>query len=167
MKNIAIFYASSSGHTKEVAHMISTRLDEIKEYNINVTGSEFMNDYDNIILGVATYEDGSLQDDWQNIWDEFKHIDFTNKYIAIFGLGDQRKYPENFCDAMGTLYEQVLNAGGTVVGYTSTKGFEFEDSKALLSNDLFVGLTLDLENQKELTELRIQAWTEILKNKFL
>lgn len=58
MKNIAIFYASSTGNTKAIAEQLSKNLDGIKEYNIKLTGCEYMRDYENLILGISTWEDG-------------------------------------------------------------------------------------------------------------
>lgn len=164
MKNIAIFYASSTGHTKSITQEVSSNLQEIKEYNLKVTGCEYMRDYENIILGVSTWEDGALQEDWQKVWKEFSNIDFTNKKVAIFGLGDQKKYKNNFLDAMGKVYKQVINKGGNVIGFTSTLGYEFEKSEAVIENS-FVGLAIDTQNDENYSD-KIKEWTEVLKKEF-
>ncbi len=166
MKNIAIFYTSSTGNTKFVADVISKDLEEVKEYSIELTGTEYMADYSNIIFGISTWSKGEMQDTWLDIWDDFCKINFTNKNIAIFGLGDQKQYPDHFADAMGTLYNQLQSAGANVVGFTSTEGYEFKNSKAIIDQK-FVGLVLDFENQKEMTSLRIQKWVELIKNDFI
>lgn len=166
MKNIAIFYASSTGKTKFIADEISIYLEELKEYNIRVTGSEYMTDYHNIIFGISTWDGGSLQEDWQKIWDEFSKIDFKNKNVAIFGLGDQKKYPDKFVAAMRPLYDQLKKSGANIIGATSTEDYNFEYSDAVI-DDKFVGLVLDLENQSELTSSRIQEWVKILKKDFI
>lgn len=165
MKNIAIFYSSSSGDTKKIADEISSLLDGIKEFNIELTTSDFISDYDNLIFGISTYSQGSMQDEWDKIWDDFTKIDFTNKKVAIFGLGDQKNYPDNFVDAMGTLYEQLKKSNADIIGFTSTEGYYFNSSKAIIDNK-FVGLAIDLVNQKELTTKRITQWVEKLKNNF-
>lgn len=165
MKNIAIFYASRTGKTKDIADEISKHLEEIKEYNISITGSEYMIDYENIIFGISTWDGGSIQKDWQKIWNEFSKIDFSGKKVAIFGLGDQKKYPNNFCDAMAPLYNQLIDAGAKVIGFTENEGYNFENSKALINNK-FVGLVLDSDNQCELTISRIETWVKELKKDF-
>ena len=164
MKNIAIFYASNTGHTKKVADEISKHLDGIKQYDLNITACEYMQDYENLILGISTWEDGRLQDDWEHIWNEFSKIDFKNKKIAIFGLGDQKKYKNNFLDAMGKLYKQIINANGQVIGFTSTLGYSFEQSEAVIQNS-FVGLALDIKNDKKYSK-KIEEWIDILKKEF-
>jgi len=166
MKNIAIFYASSTGKTKFIADEISIHLDELKEYNIRVTGAEYMSDYSNIIFGISTWDGGSIQEDWQEIWDEFCTINFKNKNVAIFGLGDQKKYPDKFVAAMRPLYDQLKKAGANVIGFTSTEDYNFENSDSVINNE-FVGLVLDLENQSELTTSRIEDWVTKLKKDFI
>jgi flavodoxin I len=166
MKNVAIFYTSSTGNTKLVADAISKDLEEIKEYSIRLTGTEYMTDYSNIILGISTWAKGEMQDDWLSIWDDFCKINFTNKNVAIFGLGDQKQYPDYFVDAMGTLYNQLKDAGANVVGFTSTEGYNFISSDAVVDKQ-FVGLVLDFENQKDQTSSRIQSWVELIKNDFI
>ena len=165
MKNIAIFYASKTGKTKFIADEISKHLEEIKEYDISVTGTEYMLDYENIIFGISTWDGGSIQEDWQKIWESFSKINFSNKTVAIFGLGDQRKYEDNFVDAMKPLYDQLINAGANVIGFTSTEDYNYKASAAQI-DDKFVGLALDLENQSELTCSRIEDWVESLKKNF-
>jgi flavodoxin I len=58
---------------------------------------------------------------------------------------------------MGMLYDTLGNKGCRVTGSWSTRGYNFEGSKALRGND-FVGLLLDEENQGEETESRIDHW---------
>lgn len=166
MKNIAIFYASKTGKTKLIANEISIHLDDLKEYNISVTGTEYMNEYSNIIFGISTWDGGSIQEDWQEIWDDFCKIDFKNTNVAIFGLGDQKKYPDKFVAAMKPLYEQLKRAGANVIGFTSTEDYNFENSVSIVDGK-FVGLVLDLENQSELTSPRIEEWVKDLKKDFI
>jgi len=164
MKNIAIFFASNTGNTKAIANEISKDLEGIKEYDIKLTGCEYMRDYHNIILGISTWDNGQMQEDWEEIWNEFSKIDFKDKKVAIFGLGNQKKYKNNFQDAMGKLYKQLISSNAQVVGFTSTLGYEFESSEAVIENS-FVGLALDLENQENNSE-RIKQWVENIKKEF-
>lgn len=162
----AIFYASKGGNTEVVAKKISLALDEIRTYNINVTGSEYIPDYKRLIFGIATWENGEMQSEWKKIWDDFSHIDFTNKTVAIFGLGDQKKYPDEFADAMRFIYDDLVEHGANVVGLTSTDGYEFNSSKAVV-DDKFVGLVLDVENQDDLTDQRIKEWSASIRKDLL
>ena len=53
--------------------------------------------------------------------------------VAIFGMGDQSGYADNYCDAMDELASCFEKQGATVVGAWSSDGYEHEDSKSLIA----------------------------------
>ena len=61
--------------------------------------------------------------------------------------------------------EILESQGGKIVGFTSTEGYEFEESRAQ-RDDQFVGLALDIENQAALSNERIEQWVDSLKKEF-
>ena len=85
----AIFFASSTGNSEEIASKISSKLDDIEVFDLAGTKIEKINNYDKIILGGSTWGDGELNDDWEDAWVDFCKLDLSNKTIALFGLGDQ------------------------------------------------------------------------------
>jgi len=164
MKKIGIFYSFNSHKTKLIAEKIIEKFgaDTIQPVNAEtVTEEEFLS-YDFLILGVPTWFDGELP----NYWDEFvpaiEEMDLKGKKIAIYGLADQKGYPENFGDAVGLMANLVRKCGAEVIGETPAEGYTFEKSKAL-QNGKFVGLILDQENQARLTPERLDMWIEELK----
>ena len=165
MKSIAIFYASTSGHTKTLAQTISDKLDSSKIYDINITGPEYINDYTNIIFGISDREDLSMQEHWNEIWNDFLQIDFREKNVAIFGLGNQKNSKNNFVDSMYPLYKHLKESKANILGFTSTDKYDFIDSKACI-NGQFVGLAIDVEDKDHLNEIRINNWVEDLKKVF-
>ena len=138
----AIFFASSTGNSEEIASKISSKLDDIEVFDLAGTKIEKINNYDKIILGGSTWGDGELNDDWEDAWVDFCKLDLSNKTIALFGLGDQESYSDEFCSALGIIYEQINSMGAKVIGFTSTQGYYHDASKAQVE-DKFVGLILD------------------------
>ena len=53
--------------------------------------------------------------------------------VAIFGMGDQSGYADNYCDAMDELASCFEKQGATIVGAWSSEGYEHEDSKSPLA----------------------------------
>lgn len=153
----AIFYASSTGNTEEVANKIHKKFEDFEIVDIASDGLSKMNDCDSLIIGTPTWGEGDLQDDWEDCFDDFKEIDFNGKTVALFGLGDQDGYGDEFVNAMGTLYEALNDNGANVIGFTSTDGYEYDESTAELDGQ-FVGLVIDEDNQSELTDDRIDSW---------
>ena len=162
----AIFYASSTGNTEEIASKISEQLKGVDTFDLSSTDVEKMNDYDKLILGASTWGDGELNDDWDEVFDNFKGIDLSNKTIALFGLGDQESYADEFCNALGIIYEYVNTTGASIIGFTSSDGYDHDDSKAEVDGK-FVGLVIDEDNQDELTDERISSWVETIKSDIL
>lgn len=162
----AIFYASSTGNTEEVAKDIASALDGIETHNICDIDIKDVENYEKVIFGISTWGEGDLQDDWEDIWDEFKELDFSNKTIALFALGDQDSYGDEFVDALGIMYEMLKDKGANIIGFTSIEGYEFDESKAQKDNE-FVGLVIDEDNQDDLTGQRIETWTKKIKSEIL
>lgn len=160
---IGLFYGSSTCYTEMAAEKIRTALgeDRVDIYNIAEVPAVTAEFYQYLLFGIPTWDYGELQEDWEEIWDELDEVDFSDRKIAIFGLGDQIGYPEWFLDAMGYLHSKLVHRGAIACGYWPTQGYQFEASKALTADQShFVGLALDEENEFELSEQRIERWCQ-------
>ncbi|MEF2071375.1 flavodoxin FldA [Consotaella aegiceratis] len=155
-----VIYGSDSGATRGIAKKIAAKLDaEVFDVK-RVTVAEFEN-CDLLVLGVPTYGDGTLQDDWDAALDTLRAANLEGKKVALFGLGDQMGYPDTFVDAIGILYDELIEKQAEIIGQTATDGYEFEDSLAV-RDGVFVGLALDQDNQSSMSTNRIAAWTSQL-----
>lgn len=162
MKTIILF-GSTTGNTETVANSIAAELDGAKLMDVSTFNNPSeINEYDLIILGISTWGIGELQDDWMDKIDLLGDIDYSNKKVALYGLGDQEGYPDSFVSAMKPLYDKVIISGGNIVGKTSTDGFNFDESEAVVNGE-FVGLVIDEDCQPNLTEERISNWVNELK----
>ena len=167
MTKTAIIYSYNTKKTSKIATLIQEGFNDPAIEMINaeeITEDTFLS-FDHIIMGVATWFDGELP----NFWDEFvpalEEMDLTGKKIALFGLGDQKGYPENFLDGVGIMGEILEEQGADLVGFTSSEGYEFESSRAL-RNDQFMGLAIDYENQVSMNIQRVAAWIDQLRKEF-
>src|SRR5208283_642869 len=116
-------------------HFSEEQLDKINAEL--VTEKEFLA-YDHYILGVPTWFDGELPTYWDEFGPAIEDMDLNGKKFAIFGLGDQKGYPENYNDALGIMGNLLESRGGKLVGLTSAEGYIYEHSKALRGSD-FLG----------------------------
>ena len=166
MSNLGIFFSSSTGNTEEAADAIKAAFGgDVDVYSVADTPVSKMLDYDNIIIGIPTWEIGELEADWDAVVDDFAALDLSGKLVAVFGLGDQVGYPDTYQDGIGILGKKARDAGATLVGYTDTDGHEFDDSYGL-EDGRFMGLALDDDNQAGDTDARIAAWVEQLSVEF-
>ena len=167
MKKIGLIYSFNTVKTKQIAEKIKNNLKDVTVEEVNaedITEEKFLA-YDNLILGVPTWFDGELP----NYWDEFipalEDIDLKGKKIAMYGLGDQKGYPENFVDALGILGDILEDQGAKIVGFTPVKEYNYESSRGERKGK-FMGLALDFENQQSKNDERVKSWTEQLKTEF-
>jgi len=167
MKKIALVYSFNSTKSAKIALKVAENLKNFEIVQLNVEdckGEEFLL-YDALILSVPTWFDGELPNYWDEILPALANLEFKGKKIALYGLGDQKNYPENFCDAVGILADFLEKRGAQIVGATTNEGYTFESSKALKDN-LLRGLLLDQENQSKLSAERILNWTSKLEQAF-
>lgn len=165
MSKIGLFYGTQTGYTQTAAETIQKEFggeDIVDLYDISRAEPSDFTKYSIIIIGCPTWNVGQLQDDWDSFFEQLDEIDFSGKKVAYFGEGDQVGYADSFQDAIGILEEKIADQGGETVGYWSTEGYDFSDSKAMRDGK-FVGLALDEDNQSDLTDDRIKAWVAQLK----
>lgn len=156
---IVIFYGSTTGTTEMVAGKVGELLGaEV----LSATEIDRVEEYDFVIFATSTWGMGDLQDDWYEALDKLKTKNLSGKKVGLIGIGDQFGFGDTFVDGIGTIYEEIKDMGINLVGKTSTDGYSFSGSKAVV-DDEFVGLVIDENNQSELTDERINAWVEKVK----
>lgn len=171
MARIGIFFGTDTGRTRLVAKQIAKKLDAqwpgVAAVPVNIgrtTLADFLA-YDALILGSPTLGAGELpgqstglhQPSWEEFLPQLADVDLRGKIAAVYGLGDQKKYPDEFVDAIGLIHQVLVDAGASLVGRWPTAGYEFAASKAVDGED-FLGLAIDQINQPLLTEQRLDAW---------
>lgn len=171
MTKVGIFFGTDTGNTRRIAKDIASALGSIAAKPVNVRNASVadMQGYDILILGTPTYGEGVLPglstgnatESWEEFLPTLAGQDFSGKKVAIYGLGNQKSYPNEFVDAMFYLYEQLTDCGATIIGAWDVEGYQFKASKAVVDGQ-FVGLVLDQENQKDLSSDRLAAWLKIL-----
>lgn len=162
---IGLFYGSTTCYTEMAGEKIRDEINSkfgantVILHDIALDPVQRMTEYQYLILGIPTWDFGELQEDWESTWQNIAGLNLTDKTVAIFGLGDQLGYAEWFQDAVGMLHDELLVLGCDLIGYWPNKGYEFIASKALTEDKgFFVGLSLDDENQYDLTDERINNW---------
>ncbi len=170
MSRIGLFYGSKRGDTADAAEKIKEAFDKVEKdlvdvYNVKKVDLSRMEEYDKLILGSSTWEEGSLQMHWIRAISQMDALDLSGKQVAVFGLGNQSEFSTTFQTAMGTLATKARSQGAELVGLWPIDGYEFDESPAV-EDGRFVGLALDNANQYELTEDRIKTWVRQLTREF-
>ena len=159
-----VIFGSSTGTCEDLANRIASAMgvDSSNVYNVADLTEEIVNKYDRLILGSSTWGCGDLQDDWFTGIETLKSMDLSGKQVGLFSFGDSSSYSDTFCNAMGTLYDELQNTGATFVGTGfSTDDYGFDDSTAV-RDGAWVGLALDEINEDFKTDERIKKWVSTL-----
>ncbi|MEM8861351.1 MAG: flavodoxin FldA [Chloroflexota bacterium] len=170
MTKIGLFYGSNTGNTEMNAELIKTKFEEqrpdsIDIFNIGDVDPKKMEEYEKLIVGSPTWNIGELQDDWELKFDDLNSLNMEGKMVAMFGVGDQFGYPDNFCDAIGIIGKRLAERGAELIGFTDASEYEYDNSLGA-EDGVFLGLALDDDNQNDQTEERVEDWIEQIIDEF-
>lgn len=120
MEKAIVVYGSNTGNTETLAGALTeelkSRFDVTTRNVIDVTPEEILG-YDLIVLGSSTWNEGELQDDFQEFFEDMDRLDLSGKKVAVFGPGDSSW--DEYCRAVDLLEEksQQLKANLVAPGF--------------------------------------------------
>lgn len=168
MNKIAVVYWPAGGNTEEAARKIYSLLgSDHALVKLNDAASLDFGEYSCIIAGCATtgaeiWQKATSGNNWAKFFAANANLPIAQKKVAIFGLGDQILYHNNFCDQIEYLRDEFAKRGAVIIGQWPVDGYQFQESRAV-EDGHFMGLALDEDNQPELTGKRIAEWVNQLK----
>ena len=170
---VGLLFSTSTGNTETVGGHIqkaaeAAGIDIAELTEIGDASDDAIQGFDGLIVGAPTWHTGADEERSGTTWDDWLYktlpgLNLDGKKVAVFGVGDQFSYGDNFCDAAGELYDQFKAAGCTMVGSVSTDGYEHSESKAEVDGK-FVGMMFDEDNEYDKSENRAKTWIEQLKS---
>ncbi|MGI6551088.1 MAG: flavodoxin [Syntrophomonadales bacterium] len=123
MEKAIIVYGSNTGNTETLAAALSeelkSRFDVTTRNVIDISPQDIIN-YDLIVLGSSTWNEGELQDDFLDFYDEMDQLDLTGKKVAVFGPGDSNW--DEYCRAVDILEDKSRQLNANLV----TPGFKWD-----------------------------------------
>ncbi len=174
MNKVGLFFGPENGSVHRIAKKIQAILGEnnVDLISVNNATKADIERYQNIIFGISTvgketWSSEHSNTDWDKFLPQISEMNFDNKNIALYGLGDHITYPDNFVDSMGKLYQEIManSPKANIVAKVSTDAYEYNQSEAVI-NDSFVGLPIDEDFQAELSDERIKLWCNALNSEF-
>lgn len=172
MSKIAIFYGPVGGAVNRVADKIKAVIgeDKVELVAVKEATAADIEKYNKIIFGISTvgkdtWDSEFSTNDWGKFMPEISKVDYSEKTVAVYGLGDHVTYAHAFVDHIGLVGKELMKNGAALVGPVDTEGYEFEESDAVVDGK-FIGLPIDEDFEPELTDKRIAAWIEQIKPDF-
>ena len=162
----SLIYGTCTGRTEYIADQILDALKpeiELEKVDVYKIKADDLEQWDFILCGIPTWDIGELEYGWADVYESLDGVDLTNTVVAMFGVGDQGTYADTYQDAMGILYKKLLECGAKGgICFTSIESHDFEESLGVIDG-MFCGLAIDEDNQEDMTESRIEEWTNALK----
>lgn len=170
MGKTILMYWPKAGNVEKSANLIAKSFGDLEMKSIDKVTLDDLHSYDQYIIGCSTvgsetWDNSENSDPWPAFIKMMEGIDETNKTIALFGLGDQVRWPKHYVDGMAVLFDHLIKKGAKMIGKWSVEGYEHDESEAQDGN-FFVGLALDEDHQPELTEERVEKWVKQIKEEF-
>lgn len=167
VRAVGLFFGTQTGKTEEAATMVAENAG-VEASDIGDISAGDLTGYDGIIAGVPTWHTGADEQRSGTAWDDYleeiRGLDLGGKPCAVFGVGDQAGYGDNFCDAIEELHSTFEAAGAKMLGYVDASGYEMYSESKSVKDGKFLGLPLDQDNEPDMTEARVKAWMEQLKS---
>lgn len=137
MIHVLILYASSTGNTEEIAELLEQHLDP-KLYAVSLENIEMgeldpqlLLQYDGILFGTYTYDDGDLPFETDIFCDTLRTIDLTGKVVGVFGSGDTAY--DGFCSAVDLMKAEFKKQNAQVIQHSVKVDLAPDEEEELLS----------------------------------
>ncbi len=166
MKKTVLMYWPTGGNVETSAKIFKKIDNTIILKPIRTVEQKDFETADRIIIGSSTVGEETWGEEkanspWADFFRLLEEVEWRNQQVAIFGLGDQVRWPRHFVDGIAVIYDKLESLGVDAEGVWPVEGYNFEESEAQ-QGDHFLGLALDHDNEPELSEERIKAWLESL-----
>ncbi|UPK41843.1 MULTISPECIES: flavodoxin [Paenibacillus] len=116
MAKLLVAYASMTGNTEEIAELIVEGIKqgghEVDLKSVTDCNASDVLDYDGFLIGVYTWGDGELPDEFLDFYEELDELDLSGKRAAVFGSGDTSY--EQYCGAVDLAAAKLLERGAEV-----------------------------------------------------
>jgi len=171
MKKTILMYWPVGGNVEFSAKLIQEEYQDIDIKSIDNVSLDDLKSHEQYIIGCstvgsATWDSKENTDPWPHFIEELDEVGIKNKTVAIFGLGDQIRWPKHFVDGMAIIHEEIAKRGAKTIGAWPVEGYEHDESEAQ-EGSFFCGLALDQDQQAELSEERVEKWVKQLKKEFI
>lgn len=116
---ILLLYASTTGNTELIAEAIADELlylkheVEMKSFDFDRIDVEEVLDYDAVLIGTHTWDDGELPYEVEDFYDDLGDVDITGCIFGVFGSADS--FYRTYGGAVDLIADHAKNLGAEVL----------------------------------------------------
>ncbi|MDD3107349.1 MAG: flavodoxin domain-containing protein, partial [Bacilli bacterium] len=142
MKRVNILSWPKGGETEITANKIldtfNNMQSDIKAYELDFLNlsEDKLRSCDLLIVGGSTIKDDNWliannTTKWGQFFNFLRLTDLSGLKAAVFSIGDQELFPDNFVDGMSVIRNALAIKGARVIGYWPTESYDFNDSRSI------------------------------------
>ncbi|MEC5422944.1 flavodoxin domain-containing protein [Virgibacillus sp. C22-A2] len=119
MSKVLMLYASTTGNTELMAEAMVGYLEDknitvvTKTFEYDPIDVEELLDYDAILVGTHTWDDGDLPYEVEDFYEELDDVDITGKVFGVFGSADSCY--DTYGGAVDLMSDRLKNKGAILV----------------------------------------------------
>lgn len=119
MAKVLILYISTTGNTEIMAETIAGYLEYknhdvvIKTFDFDPIDVEELLDYDLVLIGTHSSDDGQIPFEAEDFYDELDEVDLTGRLFGVFGSGDTAY--DVFCESIELMADKLEFIGAKLV----------------------------------------------------
>ncbi|PID90062.1 MAG: flavodoxin [Bacteroidetes bacterium] len=158
----AIFYASHGGTAEGFARQIGELFGIADIFSMKDHAPKDMAPYDLLFFVSANYGYGHLMDDFDTKVKLLSDVDFSQKKIALVGVGSQKRHPDSFCSGLQEFVDKIGLNGAHWIGHSPATDYSFTWSRSQRGARM-IGLCLDAEDGEAKNRQRIDQWADLIR----
>lgn len=119
MSKIFMVYASQSGNTEIITDILEEQLNRqghevvVKSFDFDDIPMDALVDYDAVLVGTYTWDDGELPYEVEDFYIEMEDIDLTDQVIGVYGSADS--FYDTYGGAIELVWDHAKHLGATLV----------------------------------------------------
>ena len=119
MGKILMAYASQTGNTEIITDNIEHHLNDlghdvvIKSFDFDLIDMDSLDEYDAILVGTYTWDDGELPYEVEDFYIDLEDIDITGLIFGVYGSADS--FYDTYGLAIDLVADRAQNHGATVI----------------------------------------------------
>src|SRR5690625_2626415 len=119
MGNILMLYASTTGNTELMAEAIVAYFENkqhqvvTKTFDFDPIDVDELLDYDAVLVGSHTWDDGDLPYEVEDFYEELDGVDITGQIAGVFGSADS--FYDNYGGAVGVVGVGLESKVGKII----------------------------------------------------
>lgn len=119
MSKILVLFASMTGNTELMAEAIADHLIHlqhdvvIKTFDFDPIYVDELSEYDAVLIGTHTWDDGSLPYEVEDFYDDLADVDITGKTFGVFGSADS--FYDSYGGAIDLIGDHVQQLGAELL----------------------------------------------------